>query len=183
MPRHKSKSGAKRIAHMDMVMRALELRRDGKTCQQVADELGLSSAGHAHKLITTAIATAPLEAIDEVRKMEVARLENLYDRALQRGERAKADGHKLEALSLALRISERRSKLLGLDAATKWEIGGAAGLASLPIEKIVAVYVASGRPQKAWPPAVQEFAQRLGAVGEGGAEAGVGLPTGGKSDV
>jgi hypothetical protein len=79
-----------------------------------------------------------------------------------------------------LRISERRSKLLGLDAATKWEIGGAAGLASQPIEKIIAVYVASGRPQKAWPPAVLEFARRQGLVGEGVEEGAVGLPTGGK---
>lgn len=166
MPRHKSKSGKKIIAHKDLQQRALELRRDGRTCQQISDALKLSGPGHAYKLVTKAIAEIPAEDAAEVRRVEVARLDDLYSRAVGKADKkALTEGQKIEALSLALRVSERRSKLLGLDAAAKFAVEAAGGLASRPLPEVLAFYRASGKDPAFWPPAVREYALLAGADG------------------
>jgi len=163
MPRWKIKSGNSRIAQAEQEQRALELRKQGYSLAKIGEELGLGSAGNAYKLIVEAIRKIPLEDAEIVRRIETER----YDRMLRKLEdnlnAAIASDEKPDTvtriLDQMLRVSERRSKLLGLDAAQKFEVGTT--VADYTPEQIVAWYRAKGRPMEEWPPLVQEYAKRL----------------------
>jgi hypothetical protein len=55
----------------------LELRREGKTYQQIADVVGLSSPHRAQTLVSRAIKRVLRETAEEVRSIELSRLEIL----------------------------------------------------------------------------------------------------------
>lgn len=113
---------------------ALEMRERGATLQQIADEYwpgrdgGPGSRSNAHKEIAKAIAAIPREAAETVRALEEARLDKLfliaYTEALtitkkdpKTGEDRPTDPETRHKATLrALKIMERRAKLLGLDA-------------------------------------------------------------------
>lgn len=62
---------------------AARLRADGRTYQQIADELGFSDRSNAHKAVQRALAAAPVEAAEEVRKIELDKLDRLERTALE----------------------------------------------------------------------------------------------------
>ncbi|MFE1515703.1 hypothetical protein ACFW9I_02540 [[Kitasatospora] papulosa] len=115
---------------------AARLRARGLTYQQIADELGWTSRGDAHHAVQRALEATVKEAADEVRAIELDRLDTLYRAALAVLERQHVtvsngrvvslneeplpdDGPVLAAIDRLLKIQERRSKLLGLDAPSK----------------------------------------------------------------
>jgi hypothetical protein len=100
-------------AQIDNELRVLELRRTGMTFTAIAQVLGYadhSGAIYAYKNAMKRVLKEPAEAI---RDLEVARLDELltvaYNQALE-GD--------LQALTVALKIMDRRARLLGLDAPT-----------------------------------------------------------------
>ncbi|MEV6313375.1 hypothetical protein AB0M10_32900 [Streptomyces sp. NPDC051840] len=116
---------------------AARLRARGHTYQQIADELGWANRGDAHHAVQRALQATVREAGDEVRAIELDRLDTLYRAALAVLEREHYtvsngrvvsldgagplpdDGPVLAAIDRLLKIQERRAKLLGLDAPTK----------------------------------------------------------------
>jgi hypothetical protein len=105
-------------------MRALNLRKAGGSYRQIAQQLGVS--------LNTAWADVNAELLElreqtkadaaEVRDLELQRCDEMILGlwpAVRRGDP--------KAVSAAVRVSERRSKLLGLDAPSKSEISGANG--------------------------------------------------------
>lgn len=89
---------------------ALNLRRAGTTFEEIANQLGYASAAGAHAAVKSALAKTLREPAAEVRELELARLDNMLEsisEAIMSGD--------LNAIATALRISERRSRLLGLD--------------------------------------------------------------------
>ncbi|MFD9764733.1 hypothetical protein ACFWXI_14520 [[Kitasatospora] papulosa] len=115
---------------------AARLRARGLTYQQIADELGWTSRGDAHHAVQRALEATVKEAADEVRAIELDRLDTLYVAAMDVLERQHVtvsngrvvslneeplpdDGPVLAAIDRLLKIQERRSKLLGLDAPSK----------------------------------------------------------------
>ncbi len=87
--RVRGKSG-KFIAQLDTAERdaeAARLRVRGQTYQQIADALGYTSEGTAHTAVQRAMKAKPAEVADDVRALEVARLDDLYARALVVAER------------------------------------------------------------------------------------------------
>jgi len=116
---------------------AARLRARGLTYQQIADELGWTSRGDAHHAVQRALEATVKEAADEVRAIELDRLDTLYRAALavleaehftvSNGRVVSLDGSGplpdtgpvLAAIDRLLKIQERRSKLLGLDAPSK----------------------------------------------------------------
>ena len=97
---------------------ALDLRTRGYTYDRIADALGISRAGAA-ECVRRALAALKLECeekAEEVRDLELKRL----DRMLEIAQTA-ADQGELAAIDRVLRIQERRSKYLGLDAPTRSE--------------------------------------------------------------
>jgi hypothetical protein len=119
MPRGKPSKNSKQQTQARIKDRqALELRTAGATYQQIAAKMGISLSG-AGLCVSRAMDALRLEVSEQaeaVRQMELDRLDamllGLWEKA-RRGDPA--------AIDRVLRIQERRSKYLGLDAPTKSE--------------------------------------------------------------
>lgn len=115
--------------------RALELRKRGLTFDAIATQLGYSDRSAARHAIRAAIAEITREPAEEVKKLELERLDALYVSAMAIVDAAPvipddedadpdeaydaAMKTRLDAIRTALKVSERRSKLEGLDAPVK----------------------------------------------------------------
>jgi len=89
--------------------RAIQLKLQGLTYQQIADELGYTSRGTVYKIIRTAQAAQLTGAVEEHLDIEVSRLN-----ALQAAVWPAAMSGDLRALVVAARIIDARCRLLGL---------------------------------------------------------------------
>ncbi len=89
--------------------RAIQLKLQGLTYQQIADQLGYTSRGTVYKIIKTAQATQLTDAVEEHLDIEVSRLN-----ALQAAVWPAAMSGDLQALVVAARIIDARCRLLGL---------------------------------------------------------------------
>jgi Sigma-70, region 4 len=90
---------------------ALELRKGGATLAQVGEALGVSKA-RASQLLERALGRLPRESGEEVRRLEVERLDALLMAMWPQA--MKGSGW---AVGRCLEVMERRARLLGLDAA------------------------------------------------------------------
>lgn len=100
---------------------ALELRRMGMDYRDIAAAIGVSKS-QAHRLVTHALAEVRDEIASEtgaLRAEELSRLNRMLE-----GLWAKARRGDVYAVDRVLKISERRAKLLGLDAPVKLAHGG-----------------------------------------------------------
>ena len=104
-----TKTGAKKISATERRRRALELRAAGATFEAIANALGYSRAG-AYKAVTKALRDTLQEPADEVRRLELRRLDAVLGPAY-----TAARGGDLQALDRVLKVMERRARLLGLD--------------------------------------------------------------------
>lgn len=92
---------------------AYELRLRGRSYRQIASELGIS-VGTAHRWVIEVCDLVVLPNVQEIRKQEVDRLLRYLDRLDERIE----DGGDVQAIGTALKISERLTKMLGVDMPT-----------------------------------------------------------------
>ena len=104
----------------ELTRRCLELRLAGGTLDAIGQTVGLHKSNVSRR-IKTALADIPREEADELRAIENERL-NVMQTAIWRRVRAGDYG----AVDRALRISERRSKLNGLDAPQRVDVGARA---------------------------------------------------------
>ncbi len=121
--------------------RAARLRSRRFTYREIADEVGYKSESAAYEAVQRAIASAPREAGEEMRQLELDHLDELTTMALKIAKRqhlaynnkgvVEWDGAALEddapalaAVAALMRLSESRRKLLGLDAETKVALSG-----------------------------------------------------------
>jgi hypothetical protein len=97
--------------------KAMRLRSLGWSYQKIADNLGVSKTA-AYKRVQRALAAIPFEAVEEYRRIEVSRLDQVLEVAM---EKALNPDNKaaMFAIDRVLTIMDRRAKLLGLDAPTK----------------------------------------------------------------
>ncbi|MEU6785914.1 helix-turn-helix domain-containing protein [Nonomuraea angiospora] len=115
-----------------------QLRLQGLTLAAIATELGLSTAT-VHRRIEAFLTDNVDPAADQLRRLELARLDDLQAKAyrvmetthyvvdkgsvvLWQDEPLVDDGPVLQAIDRLVRISERRAKLLGLDAPVKQQV-------------------------------------------------------------
>ena len=89
--------------------------------RQAADELGYANRGTVYRIVHQALTNREAETIDELRALEVARLD-----AIQLAYWYDALGKDLRAAGLVLRIIEQRCRLLGLFGAARFN-GNAPG--------------------------------------------------------
>lgn len=94
---------------VERTSRALELRYAGMTYEQIAEVLEVNKST-AYRLVESGLERTLEEPAAHLRELEAGRLD-----ALQRAVWAKAMKGDLWAVDRALRITEQRSKLLGLD--------------------------------------------------------------------
>lgn len=99
----------------DRRARALELHLAGASYQTIADQLGYASKASAHKMVQEALTNLGRpEGVSEAVDTEVARLD-----AMLTGLWPKARRGDVQAVDRVLKISERRSALLALDASDR----------------------------------------------------------------
>ena len=93
--------------------RAVELAAEGMSYGEIAQAVGYSHRGSAHRAVFKAITEREVENVDLLRVMEMDRLDVLLRALWPRVE----DGD-LAAINTAIRITETRIRLLGLDRRT-----------------------------------------------------------------
>lgn len=96
---------------------ALELRKRGYNYRQVAKALSIS-VGTAHKYIQRAIDRIPAENAEQVRNLELERIDKMLTGVWERA--TKGD---TKAILATVRLMERRARYLGLDAPEKHDVG------------------------------------------------------------
>lgn len=113
------KSDAKKIGAAERRHQALNLRRGGGSYRSIASQLNISIEQVRRDLNQSlkALAEQELELAEELRALEADRLNTLT-----LGFWSKAVGGDLNAANFVLRVSERRSKLLGLDKPAQMDI-------------------------------------------------------------
>lgn len=89
--------------------RSVELMLNGRTYDQIAREVGFANRGTAHRVVAKALSERLADDIDELREMEVARLD-----ALQASLWPKAEKGDVRAVNTVVRIIDKRCRLLGL---------------------------------------------------------------------
>jgi hypothetical protein len=89
--------------------RAVELVRQGKTYDQVARAVGFANRGTAHRVVTKALSERLMVGIDELRDIELARLDALQVALWPRVEKGE-----VRAVNSVMRIIDRRCRILGL---------------------------------------------------------------------
>lgn len=101
---------------------ALAARRDGKQWAEIADELGYADPSGAYRAAKRLLDRTEFEAVEEYRAVEADRLDEahrLQFDALVRLSNAGEFDAVPAAVNAIVKISDRRSKLLGLDAPTR----------------------------------------------------------------
>lgn len=117
------------------------MRARNHTYQEIADALGYGDRANAYRAVQKALAAVPVEAVEELRRLHMARLDYLATQALavlerehltisqggrivtdDDGRQILDDGPVLAALDRLLRIQERQAKLMGLDAPSRHEV-------------------------------------------------------------
>ncbi|WP_182349342.1 hypothetical protein [Tomitella gaofuii] len=96
---------------------ALQLRLEGHTFRGIAEQLGVSPATIVAD-VDKALSDIPKREAEQLRGEEILRLDRL-----QRGVWQEAINGDIHASQQALRIIDRRAKMLGLDAPQRVELG------------------------------------------------------------
>jgi len=99
--------------------KALEMRRDGASYVEIQEALGYASHSGAYQAVRDALSALNVELTEEVRQLEVARLDRMLARLMPLIDRPDPD---LGAMDRVLAIMARRSSFLGLDAPKKLEV-------------------------------------------------------------
>lgn len=132
----------KSVDSADKAAAAAELRRQGRTYDQIAAELGYADRSGAWRAVATARAEVIREPAEGLIAVEKAELDRLYLAAMEVLERDHIhvsngrvvrdadgtpildDGPKLAAINAARQVRESYRKLTGLDQPAKQEISG-----------------------------------------------------------
>lgn len=114
-----------RIVAAERRRNALGLRRNGATYEQIAEalDISVSTARNYIKDALEAITKDIAETADEIRELELQRLDHMLRVLAPKIETSAAEGD-YRPMQMQLRIQERRAKLLGLDAPSKHDHSG-----------------------------------------------------------
>jgi hypothetical protein len=114
-----SKTSERILAAHDRQLQALELRKNGRDYRYIATSLEYAGPSGAYKAVMTALTETLREPADDVRKLELDRLDALLEAIWPL-----ALSPDLKAQEQVLRLMDRRAKYLGLDAPVKVDIEG-----------------------------------------------------------
>lgn len=116
MARPRNQTSPEVIENAARKAKALEMRQEGRTFQEIADELGWNSPQAAWEAVKSAIAEITREPAQELVTLELERLDKVFGMFF-----LQAQAGDSFALASMLRIMDRRARYLGLDAPTKVE--------------------------------------------------------------
>jgi hypothetical protein len=104
----------KQLAALNRQKQALQLAQSGVDYQTIADKLGFNSRQAAWKSVKSALNRTLVESAEELRTMQISRLDKMLSAIW-----VDVIKGNLKAIDRAIKLEERRAKLLGLDAPTK----------------------------------------------------------------
>jgi hypothetical protein len=110
-------TSGRRLTATEKQAEALRLRKQGKSFDEIATLLGYSSKSGAHKAVLSALQKTLSEPAEELRTLECARL----DAALA-AIWPQVESGDIDAIYAMLKVSKRRSELLGLDGAQATDV-------------------------------------------------------------
>lgn len=118
-------SSPDRIDHRARAAEATRLRAEGVPYREIADRLGYPSENAATKAVLGLLRRTEADAVADLRALEAERLDHLTRVTLEgiAASVQSAQGLSAPLVSAAVRISERRARLLGLDAPQQVQIG------------------------------------------------------------
>lgn len=119
----------KRIRNLEQSDTALRLRVSGATYEQIAQQLNVTRS-RAYAIVSNAIATKEYETkelANEVRAIELERLNEMTLRLRNAIINEDPTEPQFQAYQTLLKVMERRSKMLGLDASTSVNLSGING--------------------------------------------------------
>lgn len=128
-----------RLRAKEKQAQALELRKAGLTYPQIAERLGYNSKEAAYQAVKAALkrlATETANSAGELRTLENERLDTLHQVAWAQA----TENYDLAAVDRAVRISERRAKLYGLDLNEQRQADAAAQQAELTAQTAEVIY-------------------------------------------
>lgn len=105
------RTSQRRLNAAERQVQALELRKSGMTYDAIAQRLGYANHAGARKAVESALRKTIQEPADELRQMECERLDAMLA-SIWHFVLAGSAAH----IDTALRIMQRRAKLIGLDA-------------------------------------------------------------------
>lgn len=106
----KSKTSAAQIEVEEKQAEAVRLRKACVPYEEIARQLGYASASGAYHAVRAAMEKTLREPTDELRQLELSRLDEMAESIWEN-----VMAGDLDSIATALKISERRAKLLGLD--------------------------------------------------------------------
>jgi hypothetical protein len=113
------KSSQKTLEAKDRQRRAIEMRLTGMGLQDIADQLGYSDASGAFRAIKRGMEKSVREPAEQLLTMELMRLDDLLQAHFPL-----AKSGDTRSAELVLKVMERRSKYLGMDAPEKIDLTG-----------------------------------------------------------
>jgi hypothetical protein len=141
-PKVKRKRGARNgivtspetAAAKQKAAKAVELRMEGKTFDDIAKEVGYNSRQAAHDAVKRALELIVREPAAELIKLDLERLDAMWGINY-----LNAQAGDVQALTACMKIMERRAKLLGLDSPEKLDHTSSDGTMTpkTPVYKIV----------------------------------------------
>lgn len=105
-----SKTSPKQIRAEERQAAAVNLRKAHVTYEEIARQLGYANASCAYHAVKTAMEKTLREPADELRQLELSRLDEMSQSIWEN-----VLAGDLDSIATAIRISERRARLLGLD--------------------------------------------------------------------
>lgn len=109
-----SRHSVRRIESVEKAAQALDYRKMGASYAQIAEKLEFASPQAAWDAVERALKRTLQESADEVRKLELTRLDSMF-----LGVYPNAVRGDLMAINSCITIMNRRAKLLGIDAPVK----------------------------------------------------------------
>jgi AraC-like DNA-binding protein len=124
------RSQEQQITAVERQRQALNARKAGKSYQEIAREVGYKSASGAHAAVRLALKKTLQEPADELRKLEIARLDAMLEAVWPQVEKGDA-----RSVEVALKIEERRARLLGLDAPSEVDVTSGGGHIAILLDR------------------------------------------------
>ena len=122
---HVPQSATQKVATHAKRVRCVELAAQGMSYDEIAEAVGYSNRGGAHKAVSAALRAQQAEPVDELRQFECERLD-----ALQRSCWDSAIAGDIPSVDRVLRVIQARVKLLGLDQFSDKPVSGGGRLVS-----------------------------------------------------
>lgn len=118
-------SNPDRIDHRARAVEATRLRAEGVPYREIADRLGYPSENAANKAVLGLLRRTEADVVADLRALEAERLDHLTRVTLEgiAASVSSPQGLSPPLVSVAVRISERRARLLGLDSPERVEVG------------------------------------------------------------